>query len=825
MSNEFEWKTEEDAGWEEEIAVPVTRPSRSFPWKIAGLLLLGLLVIWGGARWQVNRQVNSVTSSVEQDVQTAHRFLQRVAAQQDVELVKSLISGRDPEWSAAQKTLVTEGWFGNPPLLAWTAVPLAAGDPLTVTLSPDLSAAEVQSERSFHLLNPQGITETVTLRQTAVYRKGSDRWLFAPPEDEFWGETAVYEGEYVTAVYPVRDEEVVLRLAEDLDTLVAAICQEIAPCPYSSYLQIRFRKEPFSLLEAADQFERPLPYGAIHLPTPTLIGLPVDEAAYQALFRAYGTQVATYEIRARAGYNCCRLQLLFRSMLDRQLYQLGLRSWPLHTAVYEQLAVQPLIGGVSRLLINRPSFSALDQMHLYAFVEFLESAAAPGVTLADMQRSLDQPSGVTDWANQFVVTPFAHNAIDQAFFRHVIQQAASSQVSRPLIPQPDTVRLLCNVGPYQGRVSMHEYDLPTESWHTLFTEENTPFWAYAQPLPFNPSLTLLIEFLNEDDRLLDAQSSEITYFLLENGSPLASFTLGEGPQNFYMWGGDPHGRYLMLGRWYDNNAPDFRLLDVAACREGDCQPQPVAGLMVWSPDGRQTLITSSEDLERDDLLASPLLWLGEATGQYKKVVGVGDSPFWLNNTTYGYLQTDETGWQEWVTAVVGEDVPRRLLSADELLAAIPEAERPKYLFMNVPVMVANKPDQLYMQASASSTQEQIYYLFAVTLTSDRFEVQDVTLLYQSNSSSWVDLSPDGRWLVIHNSHNVEGTAVTLRPLETGEEQQLPLSQTHSGLSWSQDSRWYVRSGNGYMVIGAPDYNYKQYVFHDFGECGNVYWIE
>ncbi|NJN53613.1 MAG: hypothetical protein HC804_01965 [Anaerolineae bacterium] len=220
MSNKFEWKTEEEAGWEEEIAVPETRPSRSIPWKLLGLLLIGTLVLVGGVRWQLNQQVRTVTRTVEQDVQAAHLFLQRVAAQQDVELLKSLLSGRDPEWVEAQKTLVAEGWFGSPPLWGGTAVPLTATDPLTITLSPDLFSAEVQSENAYHVLNAEGITETVTLRQTAVYRRGDDRWLYAPPEETFWGETAVYRGDAISVRYPARDEEIATRLAEDLDALV-----------------------------------------------------------------------------------------------------------------------------------------------------------------------------------------------------------------------------------------------------------------------------------------------------------------------------------------------------------------------------------------------------------------------------------------------------------------------------------------------------------------------------------------------------------------------------------------------------------------------------
>ncbi|HUM70777.1 MAG TPA: hypothetical protein PLK31_18260 [Chloroflexota bacterium] len=322
MSNEFEWKTEEEAGWEEEIAVPETRPSRSFPWKVVGLVLVVLVVILGGARWQINRQVSAVTVELENDVRTAHLFLQQVTGRQDEELLNSLLSGRDIEWLRVQKSLVAQGWFSNPPLLGATAVPMTATSPLTVTLSPDLFSAEVQSDHTYHLLHPQGMTETVTLRQTAVYRQGETRWLYAPPGEEFWGRMVFHSGERLSVLYPARDEAVALRLAQDLDDLVLAVCRELATrnCLQRARVQVRFSTEPASLLTGADTGTF---IYILNLPAPSLVGLPVDEAGYQALFRAYGVRVATAVISQQVNYQCCRWQVLYQALLDRQLHRLG----------------------------------------------------------------------------------------------------------------------------------------------------------------------------------------------------------------------------------------------------------------------------------------------------------------------------------------------------------------------------------------------------------------------------------------------------------------------------------------------------------------------
>ncbi|MCL4267424.1 MAG: hypothetical protein KJ069_29875 [Anaerolineae bacterium] len=817
MSNEFEWKTEEEAGWEEEIAVPETRPSRYYPWKPIGVFLLIAVLLAGGVRWQINRQVSAVTADVESEVRAAHLFLQRVAGQQDVDLLKSLLSGRDVNWVETQKTLVAEGWFGNPPLMGGTAVPLTASDPLTVTLSPDLFTAEVQSEQSYQLLNPQGMTETVTLRQTAVYRQGEERWLYAPPDDEFWGRMVFHSGEYISVLYPERDEAVVQQLAQDLDELVQAVCRELATrrCLQRALVQVRFSKEPASLLSGVDTGS--LLY-ILSLPTPSLLGLPVDEAGYQALFRVYGAAVATAVITQQVNYQCCSWQLLYQSLLDRQLHQLGLRRWPLNPAVYDQLALQPLAGGVMRLLIDRPSSEALDQMRMYAFVEFLESVAVPDVAVVDMQRSLDPSRSITQWVNEFATTPFGHNSLDQAYSRHIIQQATFSQFPQPSFTPPDTIQMICNVRSFNGRLGLYEYDLHTGDWRELFREETTPYWAFAQSVPSNPVLTFMVE-------IPSAQGNEINYLLLENGEPLASFTLDDGMDNYYQVNGDPHGRYILLGQWHDGERlAEFRLLDVTACRQGVCQPEQVAGLMVWSPDGRQTLIKLPEDLDQNGLPDSPLVWLGDATGENKKVVGVGERPFWLNNETYGYLQTGEMGWQAWVTAVVGEDTPRPLFSAEDLLATIPQAQRPESLSIITPRVAPDQPGQLYVQADAGS----LTYLFSITLNPDQTQAETFTLLHQLPRNSWYDLSPDGRWLSIFEGSRdgFDGVLLTLQNLQTGAPRMMPsLSPSGSILSWSQDGRWYVRVGDGILALGAPDTGYERYIFHDFGNCSQAYWQE
>lgn len=814
MSNEFEWKTEEEAGWEDEIVVPATRPSRSLPWKPFAIFLLIAILLAGGVRWQINRQVSAAAANIENEVRATHRFLQQVAQRQDEDLFRSLLSGRDPAWTEVQHSLFAEGWFASPPLLGGTAVPLSDTFPMTVTLSPDFFSAEVQSEQSYHLLNAQNVTETVALRQTAVYRKGESRWLYAPPDDEFWGHMVFHSDQHVSVLYPARDETVAVRLAQDLDDLVQAVCQELGTrnCLQRTRIQVRFSTEPATLLTGADTGTF---IYILSLPTPSLVGLPLDEAGYQALFRAYGVQVATAVITQQVNYQCCRWQLLYQALLERQLHKLGLKPWPLTSATYDQLLAQPIPGGLTRLLVNRPSYEEWEHLHLYAFVEFLETTISPEVTLADMQRTLAEARTVAEWVNQFAAIPFAVDTLEPAFFRYQLQQTTYAQM-RPPFPLPDArIQLVCNMARLNGAVEMYEYALPAESWQEIFYKEGALFWANAQPVHAAPDLVWFIEYP-------DQGATTITYTLLERGNPLASFTFDEGRDNFFLWGSDPHGRYLLLASWdVGGEPPEFRLLDVNACRQGECRPQPLDGSLIWSPDGRYTLTTRSEELQASSSSDPQVLWLGDAVGANRQAVGVGLYPFWLDENTYGYERLGE-----WVTAVIGENIPRHLFTVGDLLAVIPQAQRPESLAIGSPITAPGQAGQLYVRANSHSGPDQTTYSFALTLTPDLSQVQTINLLSESGLEGWQDISPDGRWLVIYESNRFGGAVNRLQNLQTGDLQTLPLISTSSNafnLSFSPDGRWYVRAGEGVLALGAPDASYEQYIFHDYGACTQVFW--
>ncbi len=63
------------------------------------------------------------------------------------------------------------------------------------------------------------------------------------------------------------------------------------------------------------------------LPTPTLLGVPVDEGGYQALFEAYGTQLAIALVNRFVDEECCGTEARFRAAARDMLADLGLDPW------------------------------------------------------------------------------------------------------------------------------------------------------------------------------------------------------------------------------------------------------------------------------------------------------------------------------------------------------------------------------------------------------------------------------------------------------------------------------------------------------------------
>lgn len=339
----FDWRTEETVQWDEppQVEPQPEPPPRRRRWRW-GLLFLLLLLVGSavGVFWFLQERVETATTDVTGEVIASHQFLTDAAADGDAELVATFLSGRDQDWSTAIENAVMSGDYQSRAAFGLTWLP---PDPATAvisaTLSPQFNEAEVLAEQEYAYGIGNGLTDTLRLRQTAVYRLGPDRWLLAPPGPGFWGETRTKQGFYLTLRYPARDEGVMQRLALDMDTALAALCAlPNFSCPEGLHMQVEFSTDPATL--TPDFASAVFVEGSrlFRLPTPTLTGIPEDESAYQALARGYATQVLLPVMRQLAGFVPGEDGIFAQAWLDWHLARLGLRPYPLTSAHRAQLA-------------------------------------------------------------------------------------------------------------------------------------------------------------------------------------------------------------------------------------------------------------------------------------------------------------------------------------------------------------------------------------------------------------------------------------------------------------------------------------------------------
>lgn len=314
MSANFDWQTDEE-GWEEERPQPeAPRPPdgrlRRRLLLVLGLAGLGALLVVLIVYRQVDQRVTAATQAVEQDVIAAHTLLTDAALAGDEDLFRSLLLAEDRFWRDRQVELLARDlWLDRGAMALWLDASRPISD-VRVALAPDLTRAEVTDRLAYTVEWQTGVTDTVWLTRTAVYTRDDAQWRLAPLPDEqaFWGAWQSVEGERVVLIFAEREAAVGARLAADLDAILVQLCRETAvPCRPGQQLQLRLSRETTSPLMLAENYRAinvssnvrtPLVY-RMDLPAPTLLGLPADETAYQALLQGYANW-ATAVLAARA---------------------------------------------------------------------------------------------------------------------------------------------------------------------------------------------------------------------------------------------------------------------------------------------------------------------------------------------------------------------------------------------------------------------------------------------------------------------------------------------------------------------------------------------
>ncbi|MDX1616813.1 MAG: hypothetical protein R3300_21070 [Candidatus Promineifilaceae bacterium] len=312
MSARLDWQADEERDWPEAVEQqwdsergrPTSR-RRPVVWILIGLV--ALLAV-GGLVWlSVNRQAEAALDTAVQDVASVHALMLSASAARDVDLFETLLSrSAGPTWRRLQLALAREGLRDQLPALGLYRADIEPGrEVVSIEVTPDLTTALVSYRLAYNLPEQSSAGQSVWLGHEARYQREGQRWKLVPlaEEDDYWGDwRRVSRGE-LAVIVPERDGEIARRLTVSLAQLLDRVCSQAElACPEDLGLTIRLERNVRSLQIVNDSFRRAsLGYVEdgyfLSLPTPSLVGVPMDDAGYQALRRGYSSWVVALLIQ------------------------------------------------------------------------------------------------------------------------------------------------------------------------------------------------------------------------------------------------------------------------------------------------------------------------------------------------------------------------------------------------------------------------------------------------------------------------------------------------------------------------------------------------
>ncbi len=860
MANKFDWQTEDDFDWEELNNSQAAPPRKRRRWPYF-LVIVAILAGLGYFAWrQVTQRMDENTSAMQADIISSYNLLHFAAGEQDNELFISLLSGRDSSWTNAQNDLFSAGLLVDRSpfnLFAYGAdeVKVEADDTaVSFEFSPDLLAAEMAVQQDFMIDIGNGVTETVTLQQTGVFRMGRERWLYSPPDTEFWGEELTQAGTMLTLTYPTRDAELAEQLHSDLERKLQSACQTLGNdfCPSDTTVTLTFSTDPATLaatneLPLVKQSKNEL---TLTLPTPSLVGVPTDDDSYDALFRGYGVQLVTAVYTHLLGFGNIHTPI-FRAILDYQLDQLALKPWPVTASNYDQLLDEQIqLESLVPLWRSQEWTAAWEAIWpAYVIVDHLQTTY-PDITTVEMLHTLVRSGDPFRWlrnlyGNQFQERRDFVNDINLDLWIHAYRNRYLINTSPPIPwPQQD-LHLLCIQPPTENSketTTLYRYDPRQDNWQSEYTSNGE---ILLSKLP-NDEAVILQDFDTQNGNFNTILwQDELETSLLDDPNEL---TVSLGQTN-------PAGNLLSTFIFAaDDESANIYVFDLNNCVENGCSKQLLPSIPIWSPNGEQSLFSEDPNnqisiLHLDDrtvLFDPPYfeedieLFLGdkEELFQPEPVVEVNDllpagsgyAPFWLDESTIGFLQADS---YENVTlmqsSVVGNDT-QSLVESRDLMAVIPDHVEKGTLIMQYARLHPTDPNQLFIVAINPPAAQSHLFLY-------NRQRDELTWLLQAGSANHeLGIAPNGRYLILsgrgsNNAISLNGSASIMHFYDLLQAHSLPfptISTTFPPIlrfDWASDGEWVaLMLANNTLGLYAPDHDYLKLIQVDFGNCHSPAWI-
>ena len=826
MGTNFDWRTDDDHGWNVNATEPPNEPNYRRWLILAAALLLLLGAGYIGFR-RFNARVQATALGVENNVRSSYTLIHTAGRRGDSEVFDTLLSGRDPLWTDAMQQLAERNLWHDLSPLGFALVDQA---PViqAVNLSPTLASAEVSGQYTYVVNIGNGLTQTVALEHTDTFRLGQARWLLAPPDADFWQSTTVLNGPDIQITGPTRDEALFLPILRNLEATLADVCRRDPGlgCPAEIRVKIMLEREPASLVNLHDPQTLQLEDGVVTLPTPSLLGLPLDDAGSEALVRGYVRMITNSVVADLLGYRCCRQVGFFQALTDWRLMEVGRWAWPLDSADYTQLfrrqwSLDDLRGTFAKTSLD--DLTPDERVGIYTAVEFAHFLA-PESSVTTFQRLLGSPLNLSAWLNSIApitffnqdrfattLTPDAQQQLQMFLFAH-----SDFPASPPAIPFP-TAPLIAACREGSG-MRLWQYDPRISIWRVLEQTIQTEIEQVAA-LPQNQGLWLV-----ETDR------GNLRVVLWRDGQRQPLDSLPAELSSTYFSYSSPDGRLVLsLTPATAATAASFEmgLLDIDACLAGNCAVTPLIGFPNWSPDGQHTLMISAENLA----------YLGAADGTIIRELGPALNfwAYWLNATTFGWtrLRQDVESGVEVVLSQLEDETIQALFTDDEIVAALPPNSLSRDRLAPSVVAIPDGSGRLLVDVTGYGPSDGDDYmllydmntraltrlytapgtLYLPTFVGNIFSAENKTFLFiQDNqplgfASSYYDFSQ--LWIYDLSRQTARNYG--------------PVSNIY-GLSRSPDGQWLAAASSTYINLIAPNAGYQTLVVPPTVSCDFAGWV-
>ena len=384
MSIELDWQIVNQDVPPPDQAPQTSPPRRSFNWRL-WLLVFGsiLIVLAAFAAAYVAITYRTQLDRAEQAIRPIARLEAQSIAADDLGSFLALQDPDDKAWRALQEKRFGKLERDGLPEFGWKAL----GTPPqvnSVTLEP--GGAQLNVTYHFSVTQPlPGGPVSITLRVPQYFKPTPSGWVRAWPTAEYWGRWHQRPGRRVSVIYTYRDAPVIEPLIQRIDDMAARLCETL-PCP--DYMGLLFDNQPAVFTRLSD-----FSYGfddniTVRLPSPHLMGIPIDAPSRDEYLRAVETRVVQALVVESSNRQLNLNYYAAQELVRWELAQAGLTGPFIHDAITRTLRASPALARqpISNISLRARSLrleSAPGQIVVPLAFDFLDKELGSG-TVARM---------------------------------------------------------------------------------------------------------------------------------------------------------------------------------------------------------------------------------------------------------------------------------------------------------------------------------------------------------------------------------------------------------------------------------------------------------